>query len=800
MPTDDRDRDRDRESSKDRHTADTLSLSALSKNDDLEAPARSSTLAGGSREDVTDAYFDDPNLDPDQFDDFEDDSPYPEVRCSVSNTDDPDMPASTLRAWVIGLILAVVIPGVNQARRSAVRLLQLLIVAQFYYFRYPAVSVGSLFALLIAFPMGRIWEYLMPSIRLGCLDLNPGPFNIKEHVLIMVMASVGSGTAYATDIVAVQHHWYHQYWGFGYQWMIVQSTQLIGFSVGGLVRRYLVSPPSMIWPQNLVYCALFNTLHSQRYSSQSYNHGLTRERFFSYAFVASFLWYWVPGYLFTGLSHMDWVAWIAPTNKIVNHMFGYSHGLGMSLISLDWAQIAYLGSPLATPWWAELNVLSGFVFFYWFLTPILYYSNVWNSAYMPISSRVSYDKFGNHYDIDRILNAEKTINMTAYEQYSPIFLPMTFAISYGLSFASITSTIVHAWIYYRKQILYQSKRGLKEQPDIHARLMSRYAEVPNWWYGCIFASMFVFGCVAISLWPTQMPIWTFVIALVIAGAYILPIGMLQALTNTQVPLNVITELVIGYMLPGKPVAMMLFKTYGYITAAQALTFARDLKLGHYMKIPPRSMFFAQVVATIVAGTAQLGVQSWLFHSIKNICEETQSNGFVCPSTQTFATASFIWGVIGPKLSYSKGGIYYGLVFFFLVGALAPVLQWLWTKRYPRHRLVRLINFPIVFSGTNYFPPALAVNYVTWGLVGFIFQYIVRRRRFQWWAHYNYILSAALDSGVAVATIIIFFALQYPDIKSTLDTWWGNKVWQKTYDFKGTSWRKIPQEGFGPDTW
>lgn len=32
----------------------------------------------------------------------EDDSPYPEVRSAVANTDDPDIPVSTLRSWVIG--------------------------------------------------------------------------------------------------------------------------------------------------------------------------------------------------------------------------------------------------------------------------------------------------------------------------------------------------------------------------------------------------------------------------------------------------------------------------------------------------------------------------------------------------------------------------------------------------------------------------------------------------------------------------------------------------------------------------
>lgn len=38
----------------------------------------------------------------------EEDSPFPEVRASVSNVDDPEMPAMTIRMWVIGLLLCMV--------------------------------------------------------------------------------------------------------------------------------------------------------------------------------------------------------------------------------------------------------------------------------------------------------------------------------------------------------------------------------------------------------------------------------------------------------------------------------------------------------------------------------------------------------------------------------------------------------------------------------------------------------------------------------------------------------------------
>jgi len=86
---------------------------------------------------------------------------------------------------------------------------------------------------------------------------------------------------------------------------------------------------------------------------------------------------------------------------------------------------------------------------------------------------------------------------------------------------------------------------------------------------------------------------------------------------------------------------MMFKTYGTVTMDQALTFVSDLKLGHYMKIPPRSMFFCQVVATIISGTVQLCVQAWLFSNIEGLCSPDQKDGFICPSTTVFGTASII---------------------------------------------------------------------------------------------------------------------------------------------------------------
>jgi hypothetical protein len=52
----------------------------------------------------------------------------------------------------------------------------------------------------------------------------------------------------------------------------------------------------------------------------------------------------MPGYLFQALSYFTWVCWIAPDNVKVNQLFGYRSGLGMSLLTFDWNQIAYIVS------------------------------------------------------------------------------------------------------------------------------------------------------------------------------------------------------------------------------------------------------------------------------------------------------------------------------------------------------------------------------------------------------------------------------------------------------------------------
>ena len=111
-------------------------------------------------------------------------SPYAEVRAVVDNFDDPSMPSSTIRAWVIGLTFSISMAFINQL----------------FSIRQPSIAVSSNVVQLLSFPIGKFFEKLLPDVGFNLFgvrhSLNPGPFNKKEHMLITIMANVAAQTPY----------------------------------------------------------------------------------------------------------------------------------------------------------------------------------------------------------------------------------------------------------------------------------------------------------------------------------------------------------------------------------------------------------------------------------------------------------------------------------------------------------------------------------------------------------------------------------------------------------------------------
>lgn len=108
--------------------------------------------------------------------------------------------------------------------------------------------------------------------------------------------------------------------------------------------------------------------------------------------------------------------------------------------------------------------------------------------------------------------------------------------------------------------------------------------------------------------------------------------------------------------------------------------------------------------------------------------------------------------------------------------------------------------PVFFNGAGAIPPATGINYASFFAVGAFFQWFMRRFHFRWWMRYNYILSAALDAGVAFGIVIIFFCVLFPN-GGYYVKWWGNSVFMNTLDAMGVPGLvPAPGETFGPKVW
>lgn len=797
-----------------------------------------------------------------------DNSPYPQVRASVSPIDNTTLSISTPRMWTLSVLFSILGSSTNL----------------FFSLRYPSVSITPVIALLLVHPLGLLWDALLkrrndpseefeagvltvgpqpstpssdghptltssPQGKLGRLRLwlGQGRWNEKEHACVYVSSNVSFGFAFATDVIVEQTKFYKQEASIPYQILLTLSTQILGYAFAGLTRRFLVRPSGMIWPSTLMSAAMFTTLHKEE-NKPADGWRISRWKFFYIVWTVAFLFYFLPGLLMPALSYFNVITWFAPDNVVIANLFGVSSGLGLFPVTFDWAQIAYIGSPLLTPFWAAMNVVGGLVIIMWIIAPIAYYSNWLYSSYMPLLSASVFDNTGNMYDVSRILTKDFVFDREAYRNYSRVFLPITYVLSYGVQFAGLAALLTHTACWHGKDIVTQWKRSLKEakeesgptyQPlsnhsddhlseapripnlrerrsmsttksdsgleglmnreDVHNRLMKRYKDAPMSWYLITFVTMLMVGIFVVEYYPIHLPWYGLLLALGICTVLFIPIGIIMAITNQHSSIYLICQLVCGAVFPGRPVANMVFVTYGYISSSQGVKFAADLKLGHYMKIPPRILFWVQMVATIVSSLTQIGVLNWMFANVPGICTTEAINGFTCPLARVHFNGSILWGVVGPSEFFGPGATYRSLVWCFLVGAVAPIPLYLYSRNKKRS-IVRKINLPVLFGSLSWIPPATGLNFSVWALVCFVFNYVIKNRRQAWWAKYTMTLSAALDSGLAFGIVVVFFGFIFPGVTKNFK-WWGTEVYKQGCDWQACSYNTVPEGGhFGPDKW
>ncbi|EPS66512.1 hypothetical protein M569_08265, partial [Genlisea aurea] len=149
-------------------------------------------------------------------------SPIEQVRLTVRNTDDPTLPVWTFRMWFLGIVSCGLLSFLNQ----------------FFSYRTQPLVITQITVQIAVLPIGRFMAAALPERRFGLpglgpawsFTLNPGPFNIKEHVLISIFANAGSafgnGPAYAVGIVDIVKALYGRSISFLAGWLLIITTQV----------------------------------------------------------------------------------------------------------------------------------------------------------------------------------------------------------------------------------------------------------------------------------------------------------------------------------------------------------------------------------------------------------------------------------------------------------------------------------------------------------------------------------------------------------------------------------------------
>ncbi|KAG8912554.1 hypothetical protein FRC01_005041, partial [Tulasnella sp. 417] len=121
------------------------------------------------------------------------------------------------------------------------------------------------------------------------------------------------------------------------------------------------------------------------------------------------------------------------------------------------------------------------------------------TGHLPIMGYLAYDRFGLPYNVDQILNPDKTFNATAYAEYSPLYIPVSLITTYLIAFVLVTALVVSTILDFGDE-LWKALRGNRpEDDDVHARLMRKYPEIPTLWYVGVFVVSFVFAIAAIQV-------------------------------------------------------------------------------------------------------------------------------------------------------------------------------------------------------------------------------------------------------------------------------------------------------------
>jgi OPT family oligopeptide transporter len=357
----------------------------------------------------------------------------------------------------------------------------------------------------------------------------------------------------------------------------------------------------------------------------------------------------------------------------------------------------------------------------------------------------------------------------------------TFAYAMFMANAAIGALIAHIVLFWggdTVKAFKDAKKGRFDDPH-HAHMAKHYKDAPQWWYLVVLLVSFVLGLIVVIKENVTLPVWAYVIALMM-GTIISPFStLLYARFGNGIATNNLSKVIAGLVLPGRPIGNMYFAAWSHNVINSAVQLSMDLKLGEYLKISPRVMFLTQIYGTILGGFINYAVMISIVTGNKHLLADTDGNASWSGATiQSYNTNASTWALAA--YLYKEGKAYSIVPFGLLIGAAIVLAHRILVRFVPRigKFSLREINFPQFIQYAGYIPYNQSQTCVllSWMIVGFFTQFYLRNYRPRIFKDYSYLIAGAFDGASLTCLFILSFAVfgaGGPAIP--FPQWWGNNV-------------------------
>ncbi|KAI0595858.1 OPT oligopeptide transporter protein-domain-containing protein [Biscogniauxia sp. FL1348] len=703
----------------------------------------------------------------------------PEVRRVVSLHDDPSLPTLTFRYFLLSVIF--VIPGAFLSQMNSFR---------------TTYAPYSVFFVQIASNYFGLWlARVLPDrpIRIpftsSHFNLNPGPWSIKEHVLVTITAASGATGNLATTPIAVGELYFNERLHPAAAIFFMWSIDATGYAFAAIARQVLLYEPAYPWFQALCQTALFETQSKQnRHPTAA---ARKQMRVFWLVLLGITLWQFLPEFAFPMLSSMAFLCWVAPRSPVANFLGSGLGGMGFLNLSFDWANISNYnaGVPLfLSPWWSQVVLFCSFAMSCWVLLPAAKWGGLGSYHHCLMTNR-GCTADGEKYPVSSLVTAGNVLNQTAYDELGPIYVGEHYLWTIFFDYASYISA--YSWIAFfgasKIREAYKKFRARRNSPgqginhqytDRLNVLMRSYKEVPLWWYLALFAAAFVSIMTIVGMDLLFIPWWTYIVALVTGAVVVIPLGWLYAVSNFQLPIGTFNELLYGTMVQNlnhnrNPIGASVYGSIAGDAWYRAQYMLQDQKIGFYMHVSQRAVFFSQVFGITLGVPTNYAAMRWVLNTKADYLTgavEDPAHIWTGQSLASYLTMGVQYVLIGPTKLFQQEQ-WRPIPYAFLVGAVLPAIIYLLHRLFPRAKF-HLWNTTIFFSGASVFYGNVSTGYVSRFIGGFVVMYWAYRYRYQLWAKYNFILAAAFDAGFNLNMLLIFLIFGSGKV-ITMPNWWGN---------------------------